>query len=65
MESGEERQLLLRKMLQREPSPPPDTRAAARRPNFLGNLLPWAAVPGFVLFWARDIGGMKKMLCKC
>lgn len=52
MEDGEERQLLLRKMLQREPSPPPDTRAAARRPNFLGNLasLGWLLMLALGLF---------------
>lgn len=52
MEDGEERQLLLRKMLQREPSPPPDTRAAARRPNFLGNLasLGWLLTLALGLF---------------
>lgn len=56
MEDREERQLLLRKTLQREPNPLPDTRAAAPRPNFLGSLgflgLAAQGVSGFVLFWA-------------
>lgn len=52
MEDREERQLLLRKTLQREPSPPPDTGAAAWRPNFLGNLasLGWLLTVSLGLF---------------
>lgn len=52
MEDREARQPLLRKTLQREPSPPPDTGAAARRPNFLGNLvsLGWPLMAWLGLF---------------
>lgn len=52
MEDREERQLLLRKMLQREPSPLPDTVAATRRPNFPGSLasLGWPLTASQSLF---------------
>lgn len=49
---GEERQLLLRKMLQREPSPLLDTGAATEQQNFMGNLasLGWSLAALLGLF---------------
>lgn len=60
---GEERQLLLRKTLQREPSPLLDTRAATAQQNLMGNLAslgrPLAALLGLFCSGLEILVGQK------
>lgn len=61
---GEERQLLLRKTLQREPSPLLDTRAATEQQNSMGNPAslgwPLTALPGLFCSGLEIPVGQKK-----
>lgn len=65
---GEQRQLLLRKMLQQEPSLLLDTRADTEQQNFVGNLASLgrllAALLGLFCSGREMLVGREKMLCK-